>query len=193
MPRKKRHQHEYPNSRIQREKEEADFEAFAVAYLAATGLTLEDVGSDSGTQDFTCERSDGKTVGVEFTELRRGISPDEVFWQSILYRRYEMDSIDAVDEFWRLIEQKSAKRINYSTKYNIILVQNCDADFHSLFRLSLHIPYEDYRGLGLREIWLGDYRGIREGAHREIELYGIYPRRIRGLTPRSGWDLKPYG
>src|ERR1700747_287178 len=34
-----------------------------------TGLTLAEVGSDSGTQDFTCERSDGKTVGAELTEL----------------------------------------------------------------------------------------------------------------------------
>jgi hypothetical protein len=138
LPRRKRHQHEYPNSRIQREKEEADFEPFADAYLTATGLILEEVGSDLGTQDFTCERSDGKLVGVEFTELRR--SPDDIFWQSVLDRRDEMDPQDAIDELWRLIEQKSERRANYSTKYNIVLVQNCDADFWLLCRMALHIP-----------------------------------------------------
>jgi len=191
MPRRKRHIHEYPNSRIQREKEEADFEPFADAYLTATGLILEEVGSDSGTQDFTCERSDGKLVGVEFTELRR--PPDDIFWQSVLHRRYEMDPQDAVDELWRLIEQKSERRANYSTKYNIVLVQNCDADFWLLCRMALHIPYEDYRSLRLREIWLGDYRGIREGAHHSILLFGIYPKRIRTLTDRPGWDANPFG
>jgi hypothetical protein len=191
MSRRRRQIHEYPNSRIQREKEEADFEPFADAYLAATGLTLEEVGSDSGTQDFTCERSDGKLVGIEFTELRR--APNDIFWQSVLDRRYEIDPQDAVDELWRLIAQKSERRANYSTKYNIVLVQNCDADFRLLCRMALHIPYEDYRGLRLREIWLGDYRGVREGAHRSILLFGIYPKRIRTLTGRPDWDAKPFG
>jgi hypothetical protein len=191
MPRRKRHVHEYSNARIQSEKEEADFEPFADAYLAATGLTLEHAGSNKGTQDFTCERSDGKLIGVEFTELRR--SPDDRFWQSILDRRYEMDPQDAVDELWRLIEQKSAKLVNYSTKYNIVLVQNCDADFQLLCRMALHIPYEDYRSLALREIWLGDYCGIREGAHSSILLFGLYPKRFRTLIERAGWDQKPYG
>jgi hypothetical protein len=191
MPRRKRHVHEYSNARIQSEKEDADFQPFVDAYHAATGLILEAVGCSTGTQDFTCERSDGKIVGVEFTELRR--SPDDMFWESVLDRRYEMDAQDAVDELWRLIEQKSAKLANYSTKYNIVLVQNCDADFQLFCQMALHIPYEDYRNLRLREIWLGDYRGIREGAHSSILLFGLYPKRIRSLTGRAGWDTKPYG
>jgi hypothetical protein len=191
VPRRKRHVHEYPNSRIQREKEEADFEPFVDAYHAATGLALKEVGSDAGTQDFTCERSDGKLVGVEFTELRR--APDDMFWQSVLDRRDEMDPQDAADELWRLLEQKSAKRDNYSTKYNIVLVQNCDADFRILCRMALHIPYEDYRSLRLKEIWLGDYCGVRQGAHSSILLFGLYPKRIRQLLGRPDWDAKPYG
>jgi hypothetical protein len=79
VPRRKRHQHEYPNSRIQREKEEADFEAFAEAYLRSTGLALEEEGSDTGTQDFTCARSDGLIVGVEFTELRLGYRQKDAY------------------------------------------------------------------------------------------------------------------
>lgn len=191
MPRRKRHVHEYPNSRIQAEKEEADFRPFVDAYHAATGLILEEVGSDRGTQDFTCQRSDGKLVGIDFTELRR--SPNDQFWQVILDRRYEMERWDAVDELWRLLEQKSEKQKNYSTKYNVVLVQNCDADFDLLCRMALRVPYEDYRSLALREIWLGDYRGIREGAHMSIELFDLYPKHIRVLVPRSGWDAKPYG
>jgi hypothetical protein len=42
MPRRKRHVHEYPNSPIQAEKEEADFRPFVDAYHAATGLILEE-------------------------------------------------------------------------------------------------------------------------------------------------------
>ena len=98
MPWRKRHQHEYPNSRIQREKEAADFEPFSEAYLAATGLALEGYEGPElgGTQDFTCSRSDRLTVGVEFTELRR--SPEKAFWDGVLDRRDEMDPWDAVDE-----------------------------------------------------------------------------------------------
>src|SRR6516165_11059160 len=44
------------------------FSAMPLCY-SDKGLTLGEVGSNLGTQDFTCERSDGKTVGVELTEL----------------------------------------------------------------------------------------------------------------------------
>ena len=53
VPRRK-HQHEYPNSCLQSEKEDADFELFAEAYLVATGFELEVEGSETGTQEFTC-------------------------------------------------------------------------------------------------------------------------------------------
>ena len=191
MPRRKRHQHEYPNSCLQSEKEDADFELFAEAYLVATGFELEVEGSETGTQDFTCSRSDGLTVGVELTELRR--APEDAFWERILQRRDEMEPWDAVDELWRLLGQKSKKKANYSTKYNIVLVLNCDADFRLLQSFAINVPYEDYQSLGLDEIWLGDYRGVRTGAHCSIALFGLYPNNIRELTERPGWDMKRFG
>jgi hypothetical protein len=191
VPRRKRHQHEYPNSRIQREKEEADFDAFAEAYHRATGLALEEEGSDKGTQDFTCSRSDGLIVGIEFPELRR--PPEDAFWQGILDRRDEMDPWAAIDELWRLLEQKSRKKANYSTEYNIVLVQSCDADFRLLLRFAIDMPYEDLESLGINEIWLGDYCGVRIGAHSSIPLFGLYPNDRRQLTERPDWDAKPFG
>ncbi len=39
---------------------------------------------------------------------------------------------------------------------------------------------------------LADYRGIRKGEHNEIELFGLYPDRIRIKIERSEHDKKPY-
>ena len=84
------------------------------------------------------------------------------------------------------------KKANYSRKYNIVLVLNCDADFRLLQSFAINVPYEDYESLGLDEIWLGDYRGVRTGAHCSIALFGLYPNDIRELTERPGWDMKRF-
>jgi hypothetical protein len=113
--------------------------------------------------------------------------------ESILDRRDEMDPWDAVDELWRLLEQKSRKKANYSTEYNILLVQSCDTDFRLVLRFAIDMPYEDLESLGINEIWLGDYCGVRIGAHSSIPFFGLYPSDRRQLTERPDWDAKPFG
>ena len=46
---------------------------------------------------------------------------------------------------------------------------------------------------GFEEIWLGDFKSIRDGAHRELRLFGLYPEECQVFSERSMFDQKPYG
>jgi hypothetical protein len=68
-----------------------------------------------------------------------------------------------------------------------------ESDFHLAAAMAREIPLEDLVAAGFVEIWLVDFKGIREGAHREVRLFGLYPEHWRTITPRSMFDQKPYG
>jgi hypothetical protein len=55
------------------------------------------------------------------------------------------------------------------------------------------IPEDDLASSGFEEIWLVDFKGIREGAHREVRLFGLHPAKWQTITARSMFDQKPYG
>ena len=38
---------------------------------------------------------------------------------------------------------------------------------------------------GFEEIWLGEYKSIRDGAHRELGLFGFYPDGFRSWLTRG--------
>jgi hypothetical protein len=173
-----------------KEAEIEDIEAFLDAYVQATGedLTLGDI---SESPDAICVRLDGTIVGVEITNVRR--SPNEAFWQATLYHRDEMDCEQAVDEIVRLVEQKTRLRPQFKVVDNILVLAVCEADFQLVVSLVQLIPVEDWVDAGFAEIWLADFKGIRDGAHREVRLFGLYPDEYRSLTGRSIYDQKPYG
>jgi hypothetical protein len=104
-----------------------------------------------------------------------------------------MDVGDALDELGRLILQKSQKIKGYKTESNILVLVSCEADFGPLCHLALAIPPEDFKASGFDEIWIGDYTGLRESAHRGIVLLGLHPLEARGVTERPDWDVKPFG
>src|SRR5690349_19249137 len=108
MPRRTREEAQW-DDRLKREAEEADLEVFIHAYRRATGfqLTNPEQPDDHGTQDFICQRSDGLTVGIELTQIRR--SPEKAFWERSFYHMDEMDIGDGVCELGRLVMQKSEK------------------------------------------------------------------------------------
>jgi hypothetical protein len=145
----------------------------------------------SDAPDAICQRPDGTTIGVEHTRVRR--SPDDARWQAILDRRDEMDIEETLEEIERLIFQKAERRRKFSTARTILLVAIYESDFDLATRLASGIPVEDLRDTGFEEIWLADFQGIREGAHREVRLFGLYPEDCREITGRSWYDQKPYG
>lgn len=176
--------------RMKLEEEEDDIEIFLQAYPRATAELLELV-EFSESPDAICRRPDGSIVGVEHTRIRR--SPEDAFWQGIMDRQYEMDSADAAEEIWRLVEQKSKKLPKFKTEKTILLAAIYEADFELSSDFISYVPIEDFAKMGFEEIWLADFKDIREGAHREARLFGLFPKKYRRITGRSNFDQKPYG
>lgn len=176
--------------RFRKEEEAEDIEMFVEAYSRATGekLVLEEVGDKP---DAICRRGDGSIVGIEHTRIRR--SPEQASFEAIYYYRDEMDPGDTFDEINRLIEQKTLLRPQFSTEKAILMLAVYESDFDLAARISADIPEEDLAGSGFEEVWLVDFKGIREGAHREVRLFGLYPSKWQTVTPRSMFDQKPYG
>jgi len=176
--------------RFRKEEEASDIEMFIGAYPRATGevLTLEDAPDKP---DAICRRADGSIIGIEHTRVRR--SPEQASFEAIYHYRDEMDPIDTYDEIVRLIEQKAVARPKFSTSRTILMIAIYESDFELATRLASDIPGEDCESYGFDEIWLVDFKGIREGAHREVRLFGLYPEKLRTITPRSMFDQKPYG
>jgi hypothetical protein len=151
-------------------------------------LELEEIGE---SPDALCRRPDGRIVGVEHTRIRR--SPEAASFEAIHYYRDEMDPGDAFEEICRMIMQKAAVRPKFSTAHTILMIAVYEADFDLAAAMAREIPLEDLVVSGFQEIWLADFKGIREGAHREVRLFGLYPEYWRDITPRSMFDQKPYG
>jgi hypothetical protein len=176
--------------RFRKEEEAEDIRLFIAAYPRATGvvLKLEDIGDKP---DAVCRRPDGSLVGIEHTRIRR--SPAQASFEAIYYYRDEMDASDTIEETVRLIEQKAARRPNFSTANTILMIALYESDFDLASRLASDLPEDDLRASGFVEIWLVDFKGIREGAHREVRLFGLYPVDGQTITGRSIFDQKPYG
>ena len=175
--------------RLRKEQEAKDLDAFLPCYQRATGLTL-DVEQEAENPDFIARRSGGQQVGIELTAVREG--PGKSFYRPILTGNREWDPMDAVDQMCFLIKQKSSKIPNYQTKRNLLVLLNEESDFNAICADVKNIPIETFSSAGFDEIWLADYRGIREGTHSEIELFGLYPENLRTVTRRSDHDKKPY-
>lgn len=176
--------------RFRKEEEAEDIEIFLDAYERATGDKLEIVEIDE-SPDAICRRPDGTLIGIEHTRVRR--SPEAAHWQAVLDHQYEMGFDETLDEIDRLISQKSRLRAKFRTSHNILLITLYESDFDSVVRMLQCFPLPDAASAGFDEIWLADFKGIRDGAHREARIFGIFPDRFGYVTERSSYDQKPYG
>jgi hypothetical protein len=98
-----------------------------------------------------------------------------------------------LDEIDRMISQKSELRSKFRTGRNILLIALYELDFDAIARMLECFPLPDAATAGFDEIWLADFKNIREGAHREARIFGIFPERFAYVTERSLYEQKPYG
>jgi hypothetical protein len=175
---------------LKKQREADDIDAFLLCYERATGLTLK-IEEQAEAPDFVAARSDGQTVGIELTMITEG--PVGTFYREVLTGNPEWDPDDALDQMAFLIRQKATKISGYRTKFNILVMQSIETDFKILSGEALHIPPENFAESRFDEIWLADYRALRNGIHREIEMLGLHPENFRSLTRRPDYDNKPYG
>lgn len=175
--------------RMRREEEEEDINAFLDAYLRATGESLE-LEEFRESPDAVCVRPDGSFIGVEHTRVRR--SPEDAHWGSVLSHREEMDYAATIEEIERLIYKKSELRAKWNPRRCILLIAIYEFDFDITARAAVSI-LRDLTDTGFEEIWLADFKAIRDGAHRDLRLFGLHPEEFRVFSKRSIYDQKPYG
>jgi len=92
---------------------------FLQVYEHVTGERLEYAGRRE-SQDFICVPPGGREVAVEITAVRR--SPDERFADHVLLRTDEQNAQDALDQLFRLLEQKEDKRAKHCGRFASITI-----------------------------------------------------------------------
>jgi len=163
---------------------------FLEAYKWATRQSLSLIESGENP-DFLCARQDGGVVGVELTKVTR--DPRDIFLEKVLNRKKEIDPYETQEYIHHLIEKKETARVaRYSLRIedNILVLQLVDGSLDSL-KWILEELEGDFADHGFSEIWLADYSGLK--AYRDIELFGLYPKRWCGYHQRPRPDRKPYG
>ena len=173
-----------------KEFERIALDYFIDAYEWVTGEQITELSS-SESPDFICARATGQQIGVELTEVRRGLW--EALWDRILDRKYEADPQETMERIFQLLEDKDKKRSknygNWADK-TILVLQLRDCSLCSL-RLFLDDIREDFSGYGFVEIWLADYTEIE--AYGDVELFGLIPAKWWGYHRRENPCRKPYG
>lgn len=174
-----------------KENERNDLSYFIKAYKWVTGEQLTELGSCE-SPDFICARATGQEIGVELTEVRRGLW--DALWDRILDRKYEADTQETLERIFELLEEKDKKRSrnygNWADK-TILVLQLCDCSLSSLQLFITDDMRKDFLGYGFIEVWLADYTEIE--AYGDVELFGLVPAKWWGYHRRRNPYRKPYG
>ncbi|HEX7238690.1 MAG TPA: hypothetical protein VF263_00380 [Longimicrobiaceae bacterium] len=140
--------------------------------------------------DFVGHRLDGSPVGIELTAIRW--TPDARVSEAILGSGEGMDAWEVLDRIGLALDKKARKRSSPGWTHpdsTIVLLMLEDAQLdgvHWVFDPTLDDEWASY---GFQEIWVGDYTEL--DAYRDIELFGLYPRKWWGYHRRV--FRKPYG
>jgi hypothetical protein len=163
--------------------EQEHLDLFVDAYERATGETLE-VGR-SETPDFIGEDDEGRTVGVELTQLR--FTNDERDMRRAL-------GPEPHDAWWRLLELTQQKK-ELLTKgrwpecqRKILVVMLIDA---TIDEVAAETDTDRPEAGGFDEIWLADYSQVE--AFRAVDLFAVAHPKLEGHFATGDQGQKPYG
>lgn len=169
-----------------REMERDHLGLFLSAYEKATGESFELV--DNETPDFIGRDAEGRTVGIELTQLR--FAPDVRF----IRRTFEEDDRGGVgDPYWELLalgHQKSSKLTKglwpqCERKILVIMLIDCGLD-----EVKHYFDTDTPSPGGFDEVWLADHTLVDPFAG--VDLYPLVHATLEGLDVSSR-DKKPYG
>lgn len=170
--------------------EESELEHFIDAYEYITGQRLTLIQT-SEKPDFLCERDNGSIVGIELTRVMR--NPETTQADRILKRQEYMSDTDALGFVYKAIAKKAEKmaKDKWSTNDIILVLQLMDCRLSELKKILDSKLQKDFDSNGFSEIWIADYTGL--DAYGDIELFGLYPRKLWGYHQRRNPQRKPYG
>ena len=171
--------------------EENDLEPFLKEYERITNFPLKII-ERTERPDFIVQRSDGTQLGIELTKVMR--DPESTYWARVLNGEEQADPIDTAIHLQELIYRKDIKRSESNwklSKRTVLLLQLMDSSIDQVV-LFLDVQIiKEINKTGFFEIWIGDYSILE--AYGTIQLYGIKPKKWRGLHDHLNSGKKPYG
>jgi len=161
---------------------------FLEAYEQATGEKFPKMCC-SETPDFVGEDENGRSVGIELTQLK--FSPDHMF-----VRRYieKQDWVSDEDAFWRILEllaKKDTKLKNGNwpqCERKILVIQLVD---YPLSELLPNCTTDKPHDQSFSEIWFADY--TITDMYGGVDLFPIVHPNLEGYFPVASENKKPYG
>ena len=177
-------------------KKEGEFENlnyFIEAYYYATEANLE-ISCSSERPDFICIDPNNSEIGIELVKITRG-DPEQILWDRILVRKDYMlpeNAIEMIQRVALLKDEKKSKGDWECPDNTILLIELVDIPlFEIMMLLENKTNLPDIDNLSFVEIWLGDYTGIEP--YDNIELFCLFPDKLRGYFSRQNPMQKPYG
>lgn len=115
--------------------------------------------------------------------------PDDYFYETVILKKEFIEPFDLISMAYSAAKRKSEKkkRNKWPLKNNIILILQL-YEFAS-YELEDYVVYDDFSKLGFIEIWIADFTEF--DAYRDIELYGLHPKKWHGHHARP--FRKPFG
>jgi len=165
--------------------EEAYLLPFLDEYKAVTGVDLQ-LDRSGERPDFICLRR-GKPTGIELVRVVQNPTLR-------LHREDQMDGLEAATRVQDVVYAKEAKRLSAGWSYpdrTILVVQLMDATLLDMALFLNEDRMKEVSTTGFLEVWVADYTLLE--AFRTVQLFGVKPRRWRGVHPHRFRDRKPYG
>lgn len=165
-----------------REQEREHLTLFLSAYARIGGENFSLF--DSETPDFLGRDSEGRTVGIELTQLR--FSPQERGGRSIFGR-----GLVDHDAYWKLLDLLNSKQRILARwpqcERRILVVMLIDTSLDELGAFDTDRPAESC----FTEIWLADYTQL--DAFGAVDLFAVVHPTLSGHFATGNRGQKPFG
>jgi len=163
---------------------------FLDEYANVTGQDLVLVGAGE-RPDFVCEKR-GRRYGLELVKAMR--DPIQRRWEIIWGGDGHFHGLDAAVLVQEISYRKEEKRRSPDWQYpksTILLIQLMDSDGEEMAEFLEDDLMDEMSETGFREIWIADYSPMEP--YGTVQLFGVKPKRWRGLHRHLGYGTKPYG
>jgi hypothetical protein len=176
--------------KIKKKKEYKTLLYFSEAYERITGKEFVQI-YPLERPDFLCKKQNGKIVGVELTQVRRG-HPETFDWDRIIDNYEHMKVDDALKMIQQIVDEKENKRKEADWKCpdsSMLIIEFNDIPLDLIQKYLNRDMLPDIYQTGFCEIWIVDLTCFE--AFGDVELFCFRPERYEGYYPRP--FQKPYG
>lgn len=165
-------------------------EQFLDEYARVTGIELELIGAGE-RPDFIAKRR-GRRCGIELVRAMR--NPIRRDWDVIFGGDGHFHGLDATILVQELTYGKDAKRKSPGWRYpnsTILVIQLVGSNGAELGLYLDDALMDEMAATGFKEIWISDDSPF--DAFGTNQLFGVKPKRWRGLHRHALFGTKPYG